>query len=62
MSSDLDVFTEIKKSLNRFELKLIALLKDIDQGRIDIQFAYQQLTEIKKMINSKKENLKELRR
>jgi len=62
MSSDLDVFTEIKKSLNRFELKLIALLKDIDQGRIDIQFAYQQLAEIKKMINSKKENLKELRR
>jgi len=62
MSSDLDVFTEIKKSLNRFELKLIALLKDIDQGGIDIQFAYQQLTEIKKMINSKKENLKELRR
>ena len=62
MSSDLDVFTEIKKSLNRFELKLIALLKDIDQGKIDIQFAYQQLAEIKKMINSKKENLKELRR
>ena len=62
MSSDLDVFTEIKKSLNRFELKLIALLKDIDQGRIDIQFAYQQLAEIKKMINSKKENLKELSR
>jgi len=62
MSSDLDVFTEIKKSLNRFELKLIALLKDIDQGGIDIQFAYRQLTEIKKMINSKKENLKELRR
>jgi len=62
MSSDLDVFTEIKKSLNRFELKLIALLKDIDQGGIDVQFAYQQLTEIKKMINSKKENLKELSR
>jgi len=62
MSSDLDVFTEIKKSLNRFELKLIALLKDIDQGKIDIKFAYQQLAEIKKMINSKKENLKELRR
>ncbi len=62
MRSDLAVFTEIKKSLSRFELKLIALLKDIDQGRIDIQFAYQQLTEIKKMINSKKENLKELSR
>ncbi len=60
MRSDLAVFTEIKKSLSSFELKLIALLKDIDQGRIDIQFAYQQLAEIKKMINSKKENLKEL--
>ena len=38
MCSDLAVFTEIKKSLNRFELKLIAMLKGIDEGRIDLQF------------------------
>ena len=62
MCSDLAVFTEIKKSLNRFELKLILLLKDIDGGRIDIQFAYRQIAEIKKMINTQKENLKELHR
>ena len=62
MYSNPAFFTEIKKSLNRFELKLKALLKDIDEGSIDLQFAYQQLAEIKKRMNMQKENLRELNR
>ena len=34
MYLDSSLFTEIEKSLNRFEVELKALLKDIDEGRI----------------------------
>jgi len=62
MCSNLAFFREIEKSLNRFELKLKALLKDIDEDRIDLQFAYQQLAEIKKMMYKQNEYLKEFQR
>jgi hypothetical protein len=60
MCLDPALFTEIEKSHKRFEIELEALLKDIDEGRIDIQFAYQQLAEIKKLMNKQKEKLKVL--
>ena len=60
MYLDSSLFTEIEKSLNRFEVELKALLKDIDEGRIDLQFAYQQLAEIKNLMNKQKEKLKVL--
>ena len=62
MCSNLAFFREIEKSFNRFELKLKALLKDIDEDRIDLQFAYQQLAEIKKMMYKQNEYLKEFQR
>ena len=48
---------EFGKSLNRFEIKLKALLKDIDEGRIDLQFAHQRLDKIKIIMNVQKEKL-----
>ena len=61
MCLDSALFIEIRNSHKRFEIELKALLKDIDEGRIDIQFAYQQLAEIKNLMNKQKEKLKVLR-
>jgi len=59
MKSNIDIayLIEFGKSLNRFEVKLKALLKDIDEGRIDFQFAHQRLDKIKIMTNVQKEKL-----
>jgi len=55
---DITYLTEFGKSFNRFEIKLKALLKDIDEGRkIDLQFAHQRLDKIKIMMNVQKEKL-----
>ena len=54
---DITYLLEFGKSLNRFEIKLKALLKDIDEGRIDLQFAHQRLEKIKIIMNVQKEKL-----
>ncbi len=54
---DITYLIEFGKSFNRFEIKLKALLKDIDEGRIDLQFAHQRLDKIKIMMNVQKEKL-----
>ena len=59
MNSHIDIayLIEFGKSLNRFEFKLKTLLKNIDEGRIDLQFAHQRLDKIKIMMNVQKEKL-----
>lgn len=61
-SIDTNYFIEVGEWLNKIESELKEMLLNLDKGHINPSSAYQQIAEIKKMINTQKENLKELHR
>lgn len=61
-SQDTDYFFEVGDWLRKIESELKEMLGNLDGGHINPSSDYKQIAEIKKMINTQKEILKELRR
>jgi len=61
-SQDTDYFFEVGDWLKKIESELKDMLANLDGGHINPSSDYKQIAEIKKMINTQKEILKELRR